>query len=106
MMRLELAQGEEEKINDSVSKISHVWRLGLVCCFRIPAEDISFDSEEKLPRLFCHLEVFFDYNQNGFWSISSLCWCYFKKSHYCMENKLERKKNKNKVKHIPLLSDI
>ena len=24
MMRLELAQGEEEKINDSVSKISHV----------------------------------------------------------------------------------
>lgn len=24
MMRLELAQGEEEKINDSISKISHV----------------------------------------------------------------------------------
>ena len=24
MMRLELAQGEEEKINDSLSKISHV----------------------------------------------------------------------------------
>ena len=36
------------------------------CCFRIPVEDISFDSEEKLPRHFYHLQVFFDYNQNGF----------------------------------------